>query len=66
MRNPSAGPAYDPFPTEAGGAGEADGGGNREAALPYFLPLLRHCQAPGRGGRTSRPMAARVPPAHMS
>ena len=41
MRNPGAGPAYDPFPTEVGGAVEADGGVNQEAALPYFLPLPR-------------------------
>lgn len=34
MRNPGASPAYDPFPTKTGGAGEADGGVNQEAALP--------------------------------
>lgn len=42
MRNPGAGPAYDPFPTEKGGAGEAVGGVNQEAALSYFPPLPGH------------------------
>lgn len=58
MRNPGAGPAYDPFPTEKGGAGEAVGGGNQEAALSYFPPLPGHPQAPARGGRTSRPCSS--------
>ena len=58
MRNPGAGLAYDPFPTEKGGAGEADRGVNQEAALSYFLPLPGHPQAPARGGRTSRPCSS--------
>lgn len=41
MRNPSAGPAYDPFPTETGGAGEADGGVNPRQLCPTF------CGCPG-------------------
>lgn len=32
---------------------------NPQAALPYFLLLPRHPQAPARGGRTSRPCSHR-------
>ena len=58
MRNPGADPAYDPFPSEMGGAGEADGGVNWEIALPYFPLLPGHPQAPARGGPTSRPCSS--------
>lgn len=58
MRNPGIGPAHDPFPTRTGGAGEADGGVNQEAALPYFLPLPGHPQAHARGDSSNRPCSS--------
>lgn len=66
MRNPGAGPAYDPFPTKLGGAREADGGVNREAALPYFQ-LLPGIPGPPAWWQDQQPLQRPwPPPVHVS
>ena len=66
MRNPSAGPAYDPFPTETGGAGEADGGMNPRQLCPTFCccPGIPR-PLPGVTGPAG-PAAAELSPAPLS